>query len=145
MSKDYLLDVNALIALTDSTHVHYRSVQKWFDSIGTARWGICPISEAGLVRFATNPNSPAGQRSFEEVAQVLAELAKQPGFFYWPVSENWAGLTAPFASRLFGHQQVTDAFLLGVAIKEDVVLVSFDKGIAAMAGPEYRKHLLLLE
>ncbi len=54
-------------------------------------------------------------------------------------------LTAPFAARIFGHQQVTDAYLLGLAIKENGVLVTFDKGIQYMAGAEFSRNVLLLE
>lgn len=49
------------------------------------------------------------------------------------------------AARIFGHQQVTDAYLLGLAIKEEGALVTFDKGIQYMAGAEFSQHVLLLE
>jgi uncharacterized protein len=35
-------------------------------------------------------------------------------------------LSGPFFKRLFGHNQITDAYLLGVAIHEGLVLVTFD-------------------
>lgn len=145
MSEKYLLDVNALIALTESRHEHYEPMQKWFDSIGHSDWGICPLSEVGLVRVTTNPAAPSGQRTFEQVSQVLAELARRPGYRYWPIAHTWAELTAPFAARILGHQQVTDAYLLGLAIKEAGVLVTFDKGIKFLAGPEFAKNVLVLE
>jgi uncharacterized protein len=52
-------------------------------------------------------------------------------FFGWPMPSelSWADLTARFAARIYGHRQITDAFLLGLAIKEDGVLVTFDKDI----------------
>jgi len=51
----------------------------------------------------------------------------------------------PFADRLYGHQQISDAYLLGLAIQEDGVLVTLDKAIKHMAGPKYGKHVLVLE
>jgi hypothetical protein len=39
---------------------------------------------------------------------------------------------------------VTDAYLLGLAIKEEGVLVTFDKGIQYMAGAEFGRHVLVL-
>lgn len=59
--------------------------------------------------------------------------------------ESWTPLTAPFAERIFGRQQVTDAYLLGLAIKEDGVLVTFDKDIRYMAGTEFSRNVLILE
>ena len=145
MSKNYLLDVNALIALFEPTHEHYAKAQEWFNSTGDALWGVCPFTEAGLVRVTTNPNVPSGQRSIEEVGLLLADIATHPRYRYWPISDSWSTITAPFADRIFGHQQVTDAFLLGLAIKRDGILVTFDKGLVFLAGTEFRKNIQLLE
>jgi predicted nucleic acid-binding protein len=40
---------------------------------------------------------------------------------------------------------VTDAYLLGLAIREDGVLVTFDRGLRYMAGAEFSRNLLVLE
>jgi hypothetical protein len=40
---------------------------------------------------------------------------------------------------------VTDAYLLGLAIKEDGVLVTFDPGIRYMAGAEFSRNVLVLQ
>ena len=61
------------------------------------------------------------------------------------MDRSWFELTASFAARITGHQQVTDAYLLGLAIKEDGVLVTFDRGIRYMAGPTSARHVLVLE
>ena len=54
-------------------------------------------------------------------------------------------LTVPFASRIFGHQQVSDAYLLGLAIKENGILVTFDRGLKYLAGPDFARNLLILD
>ena len=61
------------------------------------------------------------------------------------MKEGWVSLAKPFQERLFGHQQITDAYLLGLAVRESGVLVTLDKAIRYMAGPKYAKHLLVLE
>jgi predicted nucleic acid-binding protein len=58
---------------------------------------------------------------------------------------SWTSLVAPFAGRLYGHQQITDAYLLGLAIKENGVLVTLDRAFRQMAGPKYSKNVLVLE
>jgi len=40
---------------------------------------------------------------------------------------------------------VTDAYLLGLAVKENGVLVTFDRGIKFMAGAEFRENVLILK
>jgi predicted nucleic acid-binding protein len=58
---------------------------------------------------------------------------------------DWGTLTAPFAHRVYGHQQITDAYLLGLAIKENGILVTLDRAFRQMAGPKYSKNVLVLE
>jgi toxin-antitoxin system PIN domain toxin len=140
-----LLDVNALVALTSIEHPQYPKAQRWFDSLVDHEWGICPLTEAGYVRIVTNPASGPIFNTFLHAAAILEDLARRPGYRYWPISGSWAALTASFAARITGHQQVTDAYLLGLAIKEDGVLVTFDRGIRYMAGAEFSRNVLVLK
>ena len=131
-----------LIALTEQGHIHYRTAWRWFDTPGL-KWGWCAFSQAGYLRITSNPN--VGGYSIGEAAQVLSALTKRSGFRYWPITVDWAELVAPFRERGLGHQQVADAWLLGLAIKDNGVLVTLDKGIRSMAGPKCSKHVLVLE
>ena len=97
------------------------------------------------MRLTTNPKTSLGAGDFTRAIAVLVNLTKKSGYCFWPITESWATLTAPFATRIFGHQQVTDAYLLGLAIKEDGVLVTFDRGLKYMAGAEFSRNLLVLE
>jgi toxin-antitoxin system PIN domain toxin len=136
----YLLDVNVLIAVLDVAHVHHRRVTKWFSSPGL-QWAVSPFTEAGFFRYMLNPR--LGDVSAEEATAILLDLTKEPGYHYQPISSDWQTLTKPFFERLFGHKQITDAYLLGLAIREGMVLATFDKAILHMAG-EHSSHVLLL-
>ncbi len=137
----YLLDVNVLVAILDEDHVHHRAATKWFDTPGL-EWAICPFAEAGLLRHMTRPRT--GNLSMEEVTAMLAQLAQEPGYHFQPVSADWLALSGPFFRRLFGHNQVTDAYLLGLAIHNGLVLATFDRAMLHLAG-EHSKHVLLLD
>jgi hypothetical protein len=139
-----LLDTNVLIALTSDEHEHYAVAQRWFTSLVNQEWGICPLTEAGFVRIVTNPASRPALQSCAEAVEFLNDLAQRPGYRYWPITESWATLTASFAARIFGHQQVTDAYLLGLAIREDGILVTFDRGLRYLAGSEFHRNLEIL-
>lgn len=141
----YLLDLNVLIAIADPDHLHHGAIKEWFRLSDPQDWAVCPLTEAGFVRVITNPIYQGGAWTLEQATEILAELAARPGYCYWPIADGWVALTAQFASRIFGHQQVTDAFLLGLAIKENGVLVTFDRGLKYLAGAEFRGNLLILE
>jgi toxin-antitoxin system PIN domain toxin len=139
----YLLDVNVLIAMTDSEHGHHELVMDWFDRSARHDWGVCALTEAGFLRVAANPT--LGMRTVRQSVALLSQLAGAPGYRYWPITESWATLTAPFSRRIFGHQQITDAILLGLAIKQNGILVTMDKGIPYMAGTEWWSNVLVLK
>lgn len=144
MSKlKYLADLNVLVALTDVDHEHYAKATKWLDGPGHHNWGVCALTGAGLLRLLTNPR--IGSVSVAEASQVLASLVDHPGYRFWPINDDWATLAAPFIERVFGHQQITDAYLLGLAIKEGGVLVTMDKAFKYLAGTKYSSNVLILE
>ncbi len=141
-SPAYLLDVNIAIALLDPDHVHYRRVRKWLT--GTEQmWGTCAFTEAGFLRITTDPR--AGAFTVEQAVESLRLLTLHPRFRFWPIGACWATLAAPFLKHVVGHKQITDAYLLGLAISEDGILVTMDKGIRFLAGERYAKNILVLE
>ena len=143
MSKPrFLLDVNVLMALTQPEHSHFKTVTEWFES-SIDDWGLCAFSEAGFLRLSANPH--VGNLTVWDAADMLVSLSKRPGYRYWPITTSWATLVAPFQERVFGHQQITDGFLLGLAIQEDGILVTLDRAISYLAGPKYGKHVLVLD
>ncbi len=145
LTRKNLLDLNVLIALAEPGHTHHVGAHAWLRSSSRDNWGICPLTEAGFVRVTTNPAFRAGPRTLEQAIAILEALKGLPGYCYWKLEDSWVTLTAPFASRILGHQQVTDAYLLGLAIKGDGVLVTFDRGLKYLAGMEYGRNLLILE
>lgn len=140
-SPKYLLDPGVLVALTHEDHPRHTAAITWFENAGKHHCGICAFTEAGFLRAATR----AGDHSLEEATELLGHLPYLLGYHYWPVSCAWTTLAAPFRNRLFGHLQVTDAFLLGLAVKEKGVLVTLDPELAHLAGIEYKRHLLILK
>ena len=79
-----------------------------------------------------------------EATAVLLQLAKHPGYRYVPIMADWQTLCGPFSSRLYGTKQVTDAYLLGLAMHEGLVLTTFDKALLHLAG-EHALHVLILD
>jgi hypothetical protein len=149
MTRKLLLDLNVLIALLDSGHQSYQNAQDWFISSGNDHVGLCPLTEAGFLRVTTNPAYRPAPRTMDQAIAILQALKAHPRFAhplfgFWEIKESLLALSAPFAARFRGHKQVTDAYLLGLAIKEKGVLVTFDKGIQYMAGAEFGGNVLLL-
>jgi len=138
----YLLDVNVLVARFSQIHIHNQIVTAWFSTPGL-QFAICAFSESGFLRIMTGA-SP-GKVTLPEATAILNQLTQHPGYRYLPITTEWQQLCSPFFKRLYGPNQVTDGYLLGLAVREDLILVTMDKGILHLAGVDYRRHVLLLE
>ncbi len=145
MIRNSLLDLNVLIALSDTEHMHHQKARSWLASSRGKRLGICALTEAGFLRVTTNSAFRSSPRSMLQAIAILKALKERDDYWYCPIVESWVTLTAPFATRINGHQQVTDAYLLGLAIQENGQLVTFDKGIQYLAGAEFSKNVLILQ
>ena len=134
----HLVDVNVLVARLFERHEHHHPAVEWFDT-PDLQWALCPWTEGGFLRYATRPD----RLSMGEATGILDELARHPGYHYHPIAYNWRTLTKPFFQRLHGHKQVTDAYLLGLAIHDRLVLATFDQRILHLAG-EHSQHVHVL-
>lgn len=139
-----LLDVNMLLASVDRDHVAYRKVHSWLDEMGGSPWATCPLTQAGFVRIVSNRGFHSYDATLAEAFQMLADICRQPGHRFWPLDITLAEAVQPFQEKLVGHRQVTDAYLLGLAIRHKGRLVTLDRGIAALAGDEFARYVTLL-
>ncbi len=69
---------------------------------------------------------------------------QHPSHQFWHDDLSFADAVAPFRRHLTGHQQVTDAYLLGLARWHKGRLVTADKAIASMASASGFGNLVTL-
>ena len=141
-----LLDVSALIALLWEEHPFHRACAEWFARESGAGWATCPITQAGCARILSNPAFTANPPSVQAVIAIL-KTATRPGLnhHFWPDSLPLSALRVDQRSY-FGHKQVTDAYLLALAMHHQGLLITFDRRMLQLApeGTQERKTILLL-
>jgi toxin-antitoxin system PIN domain toxin len=138
-----LLDVNVLIALLDDAHVFSARANAWLDA-EPRRVATCPIVENGVVRIMSAPAYSATHRATpEQVADGLKAITQGLDHAFWADDVSLLDDTLFDFSRLHGHRQITDAYLLALAVKHGGAFASFDNGVplSAVRGAE-RRHLL---
>ena len=140
----FLLDVNVLIALVRPKHEKHEKVMRWFRTTGGKHWATCPFTEAGFVRVVSNPKFTAQSVDVTEALQLLSALTAMPGRRFWPIDTTFAEAVKPFEERFFGHQQVTDLYLLSLAIRHKGALATTDRAMASLAGTEFADNVLVL-
>lgn len=139
-----LLDVNVLIALLDADHAHHAAATSWLDKNLKAGWASCPITQNGCVRILSQPGYPAPMPA-AQVAARLAEAAATAHHAFWPDDVSLLDASVFDHSRLLGPRQVTDAYLLALAVAHKGRFVTFDRSVAlaVVTGAE-KKHLHVL-
>jgi toxin-antitoxin system PIN domain toxin len=141
----FLLDVNVLIALVREDHVAHKSVKRWFKHTGGNHWATCAMTQASFVRIVSNPRFAEPSLDISEGLEMLRTVTKLPGHRFWTMDVDFVEAVEPFAERLFGHQQVSDAYLLGLSARKKGRLATLDRAIKALAGSEFRDHVVVLE
>jgi toxin-antitoxin system PIN domain toxin len=140
--RAFLPDVNIWVALSDPAHAAHKLATEWLLDCSGARLLLCPVTEAGFVRIAASPL--IGKKSIADAVRMLKEISALPNVAHVPVSPSWLELIQPIAPRLHGYRQVTDALLLGLAIRNGAILVTLDRAITALAREAYAANLLTL-
>lgn len=140
-----LLDVNVLIALLDSQHVHHSVARKWLDAHVEKGWATSPITQLGCIRIMSNPGYP-NPNSASVVAAYLGEATTSPHHAFWPDDVSLVAFGDMQWERVLGSRQVTDAHLLALAVRHKGRLVTLDKGIqTASVRKAAAKHLVVIE
>src|SRR5229473_2976762 len=114
----FLLDVNVLIALIWPAHAFHSSVQNWFARNSRRGWATCPVTQTGFVRIVSNPAFSPDAVSPQEAISVLAANLQHRWHQFWADAIGLEEATHAFRHRVVGHQQVTDAYLLGLATQD---------------------------
>jgi toxin-antitoxin system PIN domain toxin len=139
-----LLDVNVLLALLDSDHVDHRSAHDWLDAEIDSGWATCAITQNGFVRIVSQPRYPSPIAPAEAV-DLLAETCGTEHHDFWPCDVSLLNASVVDRSRLHGPRQVTDAYLLALAVANDGRFVTFDRSLplASVLGAS-EDHLKIL-
>jgi len=123
-----LLDVNVLIALFDGTHVHHETAHRWFEAHGDAGWATCPLTENGFVRVLSNPGYPGRRTTIEDAIDRLSRFCDGSRHRFWPAAISLRrGVVRPV--HVGGHRQLTDVYLLALAVHHRGRLATFDRTI----------------
>lgn len=129
-----LLDVNVLIALFDSEHVFHEQAQSWFHASVRDGWASCPITQAGFIRVISNPRYPAGITT-TQAFRLLEEATTGSFHEFWPADLPMSTSSLD-PTHILGPGQVTDAYLLGLAVNRSARFVTFDRRIDLSCVPQ---------
>jgi toxin-antitoxin system PIN domain toxin len=138
-----LLDVNVLIALLDADHASHDSAVDWFTKHARKGWASCPITQNGCIRIMSNPNYPK-PLPVQAVIERLADACRQNIHDFWSDDVSLLNSEVVDATRIHGPRQLTDIYLLALAVQNEGRLVTFDSGIPLSAVRKASTQTLLI-
>jgi toxin-antitoxin system PIN domain toxin len=128
----FLLDANVLIALAWPTHNAHERVQHWFSRNAKQGWATCPFTECAFVSVVSNPAFSPNFLTLPEAVRLLSLNVKHPAHRFWADDLAVEDALQHFQRRLVGHNQVTDGYLLGLAMQNKGRLATLDESLASL-------------
>jgi uncharacterized protein len=125
----HLLDVNVLVALFDPAHLHHDAAHAWFEVKREGGWATCPLTENGFVRVLSNPAYPGRRTTVADAVARLARFTASGRHTFWADDLSLLDRSVISAHLLTGHGEITDAYLLALAVRNGGRLATFDGGI----------------
>ena len=138
-----LLDVNVLIALLDAAHVHHREATRWLEAEIGNGWASCPLTQNGCIRIMAQPGYPGAFRA-AEVAERFGEATADPAHEFWAADRSLLDADTIDWSHVLGHRQITDAYLLALAVQHGGRFATFDRNVPRAAVPGAKAHHLVV-
>jgi toxin-antitoxin system PIN domain toxin len=127
-----LLDVNVLIALHDRDHVHHERAALWFAQHAAQGWASCPLTQNSCLRIMGQPGYPSPQ-PLAVLVDMLQQSTAASFHALWNDDISILDAARFRHAHMHGHRQLTDLYLLGLAVKNAGRLVSFDLRIPLSA------------
>ena len=127
-----LLDINVLIALLDLDHVHHRRAKSWLQHEAATGWASCPLTENGCIRIMSQSKYPNPVPT-AEVIKRLQEASATSYHEFWFDDLSILDQTIVDNGRIHGPKQVTDVYLLALAVRHGGRFVTFDGAVPISA------------
>jgi uncharacterized protein len=128
----HLLDVNLLLAILWPAQEAHDRATTWFRNNQKTGWATCPFTQTAVVRILSNPAFSPHALSPAGAEELLANNLTRPAHRFWPADIDYATAISPFSKSIFGHKQVSDAYLLGLAIHRRGKFATLDPRIRTL-------------
>ena len=123
-------------------HIHHGPSHRWFTEKGQQAWATCPLTENGFVRIASHPSYPNRPGDVPAVFSILRQVCETPGHHFWAEDLSLLEILEPDA--IITHAQITDVYLLGLAVQKKGKLATLDQRIPVDAVSGGRQALELI-
>jgi predicted nucleic acid-binding protein len=101
----------------------------WFEDNRAAGWATCPVTENGFLRVLSNPAYGSGVNRPLDLRARLQQFCWSGQHVFWAESISIRDGGVFDGAMLRGYRQLTDVYLLGLAVQMGGRLATFDRTI----------------
>jgi uncharacterized protein len=130
----FLLDVNVLVALFDDAHAYSAKANAFIAKTGV-KIASCPLTENGIVRVMNAGQYAQRAIGFERVRTQLNAMSAELDHEFWPDDVSIREARHIDLGKIHGHTQISDAYLLALAVSRGGALLTVDQRISLGAVP----------
>jgi uncharacterized protein len=139
-----LLDINVLVAIFDESHAHHTAATALIEK-PRVKIATCALTENGVLRIMNLPSyGEYGPVGFESIITKLSMLCNDKDHEYFSCGVSLKDKASINWARVTGHNQITDVYLLALAVANNSALATFDQRVAITAVHGAQKSNLLL-
>ena len=133
-----LLDVNLLIALLQPDHAHFERAHEWWDANREHGWASCPLTQNGFIRILSSQSTYERPMPISRALDALAERTLHTDHAFWADNVSLLDTALFERTHMLGPKQLTDIYLLGLAVRNGGRLATLDRTIpiAAVRGAD---------
>ena len=132
MSVRSLFDVSTLLALFDPLHIGSSVTRQWWSENRDEGWASCPLTQNGFLRIISQATYPNAVPLGTAIALLTAQIADSNHEF-WPDEISLTDTERFDHAGMLGPKQITDIYLLGLAVRNDARFVTLDRSISIIS------------
>jgi predicted nucleic acid-binding protein len=121
----HLLDVSLLLACAWETHARHRAARAWLES--QSSFSTCTLSQLGFLRVSL---TPAFRATFADAQAALSDIVERKGSRFLADDIPPSRLSP---DTIATHADVTDAYLVELALIHRMKLATLDDALCAKA------------
>ena len=128
-------------------HVYHILAHYWFAQHISAGGATCPLTQDVLLHILgmLHPYYPNSSDPLVAVMLLLIGLLSHPHHQCWADELSWSATTAIRGDQVLAHGQITDVYLLALAVHLHGSLASFDSPINTRVVPGGQDALHLIQ
>jgi hypothetical protein len=92
----------------------------------------------------SNPAFSRNAATPQQALRLLSVNLNHPSHLFWPDDVSFAEAVEPIQKQMVGHQQVSDAYLLGLAMHRKARLATMDRSVSALLPREKQAAVVVL-